>query len=712
MEFGIGAVVGLRGSAVCGAALFFCFVVGEILVIGHRNPDTDSICSAIGYAEFKRLTGSKRVIAARCGDVNDRINFVLRRFGAAPPRFVADVSPKVRDVMQHQVSCISPGATASEALAMMEAGNLRVLPIVDEDRFCHGLISVFKMGKFLMAAGNRDFRSRRVVASIRALARALGAKLCFGVYADREEDLILMVGAMSRDSFAARLPNYPPEKLIVVVGDRRDIQELAVDHRVRAIIVTGDLAVEEDVAARARRNEVSLLVSPHDSATTVMLCRSAIGVGHMKHEHFLSFREDEAVAAIRDVAVSSQFQAFPVLDALKRVVGVLSKTDLLKRVDRKLILVDHNELSQAVKGADQVEIIEIIDHHRIGAFTSRQPMLFVNRPVGSTSTIVADLFFTYQLPLSKQIAGLLMAGLVSDTLNLTSPTTTELDAAVLSRLSAVTSIDPAVFTEQLFSSGSVLTGRPAKEAIAADCKEYTESGKKFSVAQIEEIGFKNFWERKEAVVEALESYRRENGCFFSSLLVTDVVRQSSLLLAAGPEEFLSRIHYPVVEAGAYELSGVVSRKKQLLPYLVHCLEHMMNGTVSLIAGRLPEEIVNMNQESLVSQDGEVRILLSSVEDHDVHEVLQRRKPIISALEDLCARKTAAAAGLIVSETNGEQSILIGGGDKTLLSRLDLPVLEKNVFSLNPAVRSKAAILSMFEKARNSGEAKPTSAKSP
>ena len=713
MEFGISEVVELRGSAVCEAALFFCFVVGEILVIGHRNPDTDSICSAIGYAEFKRLTGSKRVIAARCGDVNDRINFVLRRFGAAPPRFVADVSPKVRDVMQHQVSCISPGATASEALAMMEAGNLRVLPIVDEDRFCHGLISVFKMGKFLMAAGNRDFRSRRVVASIRALARTLGAKLRFGVYADREEDLILMVGAMSRDSFATRLPNYPPEKLIVVVGDRRDIQELAVDHRVRAIIVTGDLAVEEDVAARARRNEVSLLVSPHDSATTVMLCRSAIGVEHMKHEHFLSFREDEAVAAIRDVAVSSQFQAFPVLDALKRVVGVLSKTDLLKRVDRKLILVDHNELSQAVKGADQVEIIEIIDHHRIGAFTSRQPMLFVNRPVGSTSTIVADLFFTYQLPLSKQIAGLLMAGLVSDTLNLTSPTTTELDASVLSRLSVVTSIDPAVFTEQLFSSGSVLTGRPAKEAIAADCKEYTEAGKKFSVAQIEEIGFKNFWERKEAVVEALESYRRENGCFFSSLLVTDVVRQSSLLLAAGPEEFLSRIHYPVVEAGgAYELSGVVSRKKQLLPYLVHCLEHMMNGTVSLMAGRLPEEIVNMNQESLISQDGEVRILLSSVEDHDVHEVLQRRKPIIGALEDLCARKTAAAAGLIVSETNGEQSILIGGGDKTLLSRLDLPVLEKNVFSLNPAVRSKAAILSMFEKARNSGGTKPISVKSP
>ncbi len=642
--------------------------------------------------------GVERVIAARCGDINDRIDFVLRTFGAAPPRFVGDVSPRVRDVMQHQVSCISPDATSSEALAMMEAGNLRVLPIVDEDRFCHGLISVFKMGKFLMSAGSRDFRSRRVVASIRALSRTLGAKMHFGVYVEREEDLILMVGAMSRDSFAERLPQYPSEKLLVVVGDRRDIQELAVAHRVRAIIVTGDLAVDEEVLSRARRNEVSLLVSPHDSATTVMLCRSAISVEHMKHEHFLSFREDETVSSIRDVAVSSQFQAFPVLDAHKRVVGVLSKTDLLKRVDRKLILVDHNELTQAVKGADQVEILEILDHHRIGAFTSRQPMLFMNRPVGSTSTIVADLFFTYQMPLSKQIAGLLMAGLVSDTLNLTSPTTTELDATVLSRLSALTAIDPAAFTEQLFSSGSVLTGRPASEAIAADCKEYTEADKKFSVAQIEEIGFKHFWERKEALTEALEVYRRQSSCFFSGLLVTDVVRQSSLLLVAGPEEFLSRIHYPVVAAGVYELSGVVSRKKQLLPYLVHCLEHLLNGPVSLMADRLPEEIVTINREVLRSKDGRMQLILSSVEDHDVHEMLQRRIPIIGALESLCASEKAAAACLIVSETNGERSILIGGGDEALLSRLDWPVLEKNVFSLEPGTRSKPAVLSMFEKA--------------
>lgn len=641
--------------------------------------------------------GAKRVIAARCGDINDRIDFVLRHFGFAPPRFVADVSPKVRDVMQHQVSCISPEATSTEALAMMEAGNIRVLPIVDEDRFCHGLISVFKMGKFLISRGGRNFSSRRVVASIRALARTLDAKLHFGVYVDREEDLVLMVGAMSQESFASRLSDYPLEKLIVVVGDRRNIQEIAIRNRVRAVIVTGDLEVDDEVVDYAQQNEVSLLVSPHDSATTVMLCRSAISVEHMRHEHFLSFREDETLSLIRDVAVASQFQAFPVLDAYKRVVGVLSKTDLLKRVDRKLILVDHNELSQAVKGADQVEIIEIIDHHRIGAFTSNQPMLFVNRPVGSTSTIIADLFETHKVPLSKPVAGLLMAGLVSDTLNLTSPTTTETDAVVLSRLAAITGIDPTTFTEQLFSSGSVLTGRPAQEAITADCKEYAEIGKKFSVAQIEELGFKHFWERKDAVMEALELYRSENSYLFSSLLVTDVVRQTSLLLVAGPEDFRSRIHYPVVSDRVYELSGVVSRKKQLLPYLVHCLKHLVNGATSMIAGRTPEDIVETNQEILTFGDGNVRVAISLVEDHSVHEILQRRAEIVRVLEEACAAEAVRAAGLIVSETNGDRNILIvGGGDDALLSRINLPKLEDSVFGLEPKGDSKQAALSVFE----------------
>ena len=665
--------------------------MSEILVIGHRNPDTDSICSAIGYAEFKRLQGETRVIAARCGDINDRINFVLREFGMAPPRFVADVSPKVRDVMQRHVSSISPDASSSEALAMMEASNIRVLPIVDEDRFCHGLINVFKMARFLMPSGG-DSRSRRVMTSIDALCRNLKAEPLFLTDADREEDLILMVGAMSRVSLSRRLPNYPTESLVVITGDREDIQQLAIEHRVRAVIVTGGLGVEDSIIEAARDNGVCLLISPLDSASTVMLCRSAIGVEHMKHEHYLSFQEHEKIAGIRETAVASRFQAFPVLDAHKRVVGVLSKTDLLKRVNRKLILVDHNEISQAVAGADQVEIIEIIDHHRIGPFTSTEPILFVNRPVGSTSTIVADLFFTYDLPLPRQIAGLLMAGLISDTLNLTSPTTTELDATILARLSSITSLDPAKFTERLFQSGSVLTSHPVEESIVTDCKEYLHSEKRFSIAQIEEIGFRNFWERQEEIGRALENYRKTNDHFFSGLLVTDVVRQTSMLMLAGDAEFLSRIHHPRVRPGVHELKGVVSRKKQLLPYLTHCLDHLVKRSVSLLAGLAPEEIVTLNQECLILADGKHSMLLASAEDCDIHFAMQRRDELIESLEQARQQGEVPIACLLVSEREGDLSILFASGDTTLLQKLDLPQLQSNVYNVSRGDSSRDHVL--------------------
>jgi manganese-dependent inorganic pyrophosphatase len=545
--------------------------MSEILVIGHRNPDTDAICSAIGYAEFKRCTGMPGAVAARCGDTNDRIDFVLKTFGVPPPRFVADVSPKIRDVMQTNVVSVPPQATVAEALGIMDDKNIRVLPILNEDRTCRGIVSVFKMSKFFLPAPNRLFDSRRVLASVRNLARTLNGKMIFSIEPDREEDLVLMIGAMNLDSFAQRLPRYPREKLIVVVGDRLDIQTLAIRERVRAVVVTGDLPVEAEVIEAARRNGVSLLLSPHDSATTAMLCRAAITVGHMMHEHFLTFQEDEPLSAVRRLAAESQFQAFPVLDAHKKVVGIMSKSDFLKKVERQLILVDHNELSHAVHGADQVEILEIIDHHRIGTLTTHQPILFRNEPVGSTSTIVADCFFRHGIEIPKPIAGLLLAGLVADTLNLTSPTTTERDVQILAELEMMSGVDAAEFTEKLFASGSLLISRPVVQAVTTDCKEYVEQGQTFSVAQIEEIGFDPFWKRKADVVAAVEAWRAKKGYFFSALLVTDVVRQTSLLVIAGSDRLLRKIDYPELEPGVYELKGVVSRKKQLLPYLTHCL---------------------------------------------------------------------------------------------------------------------------------------------
>lgn len=547
--------------------------MGEVLVIGHRNPDTDAICSAIGYAEFKRRTGMPQAVAARCGDTNDRIDFVLQTFKAPPPRFVADVTPRVRDVMQANVISVSPEATVAEALAIMDERGIRVVPVLNDDRTCRGLVSLTKMGRFFFPTPNPAFDSRRIFASVRNLARTLSGQLVHAREPDHEEELVLMIGAMSVESFEQRLAKAPRERMVVVVGDRQEIQKVAIREGVRVIVVTGGLSVKAEVLDEARQRGVSVILSPHDSATTAMLSRASILATHVIHERFVVVREDEPLEQARPIAIESNFHAFPVLDANKRTVGMVTKSDFLKRVERQLILVDHNELSQAVQGADEVEILEVVDHHRIGLSTS-QPILFRNEPVGSTSTIVAHCFLQQNLEIPQSIAGLLLAGLISDTLNLTSPTTTERDSQILAVLEKRAEVSAREFTERLFASGSVLITKPAGQAITVDCKEYLEQGRRFTVAQIEEIGFDQFWKRQAEVSAALEAQRRSQGCFFSSVLVTDVVSQLSLLLLAGPDHLLRRIDYPEVQPGVYELKGVVSRKKQLLPYLLHILQQI------------------------------------------------------------------------------------------------------------------------------------------
>ena len=545
--------------------------MSEIFVIGHKNPDTDAICSAIGYAEFKQRTGMPEAVAARCGDTNDRIDFVLNTFGVPAPCFVADVSPKVSDVMQRNVMSVTPDAIAADALHMMDEGSIRILPVLDDEKRCRGLLSLFKLTKFLFPSANRLVDSRRVLSSLNNLAKTLHGKFITSYEPDREEDLIMSIGAMNVESFVGRIRTFAREKVIVIVGDRQDIQYASIREGVRVIVVTGGIEIEPDVVEHAERKRVSIISSPHDTATTSTLCRAAVTVRNVLNEEFISFAEHATLAAARDEARASGHQIFPVLDTENRVAGILSKTDFLKCVARKLILVDHNELSQAVQGADEVEIIEIIDHHRIGALTTSQPILFRNEPVGSTSTIVADCFFQYGVPLPAPIAGLLLAGIVSDTLNLTSPTATPRDVEILKKLEGISKTNARSFAEKFFATSSLLTLKPAPQAITTDCKEYLEENSRFSIAQVEELGFEQFWKRKDELVGALEAYRARRGYLFSALLVTDVSTQSSLLVIVGDGDFISRISYPPLEQGIYELREVVSRKKQLLPYLIHCL---------------------------------------------------------------------------------------------------------------------------------------------
>jgi manganese-dependent inorganic pyrophosphatase len=546
----------------------------QTLVIGHKNPDMDSICSAIGYAELKRATGINDVRAARCGNTNQRIDYALKKFGYEAPLFVTSVRPRVEDVMNRDVVSVGPEEPVYEAFTRIGQNGLRGLPVVEKTRRCIGLISTFKISQYLFPPREQVGLQREVRTALKEVIETIGGALLAGTPDTDIRHFILIVAAMELESFKRRLAKLDNEKAILIVGDRYDVQHLAIEQKVHAVIVTGGLKVDEAILQAAEKRGTVIISSPHDTATTVLLARSSVRAGEMLDDDFLSVAPDTPLdEAQRNLALSSQF-AFPVLDQHSNLRGILAKGDFLKPIPRQLILVDHNELTQAVDGADLVPIAEILDHHRIGAPPTESPILFLNRPVGSTSTIVGTLFQQAGVPISKNLAGLLMCGMISDTLNLTSPTTTDVDRTLMGELSRLSGIDPAALASEIFSVGSPLQTMTPDEAVTADSKEYEYGPHRYTVAQIEELSFAPFSAKRGALLEALEARRAAKGYLFAALLITDINTQNSILLVRGDQSFIRLIDYP--EAGEYgwKLDGVVSRKKQLLPYLTGLLARL------------------------------------------------------------------------------------------------------------------------------------------
>jgi manganese-dependent inorganic pyrophosphatase len=355
------------------------------------------------------------------------------------------------------------------------------------------------------------------------------------------------------------------------------VHRRAIGMGVRLIIVTGGHRMKPDTLTLAKDAQVSVAYADTDSATTAWAVRAATLIGGLVQRDAPRFSPQEKLGVIRRRIIQSNALIYHVIDEDARLVGVFSKSDILKPVRTRLVLVDHNELSQAVDGANEVEIAEVVDHHRLGNPHTAQPILFLNRPLGSTCSIVADMFRTAGLTPSPQIAGLMMCGIISDTLLLQSPTTTPLDVSLLAWLTRIADADPRALADMIFNAGSVLSTLSPDAAVRADCKLYNEGDKRFSVAQVEELGFNNFWKCSDSLLEALERYRRENGLHFTCLLVTDIDTQGSLLLVRGDPDILQGITYsPKTPPFIFDLPGIVSRKKQLMPFLAGLLNQSAN----------------------------------------------------------------------------------------------------------------------------------------
>ena len=548
-------------------------------IIGHKNPDADAICSAMAYAAFKEASGQPGYVAARCGNSNARIDAILNRFGATLPEFVGDVTPRVEDIMQRNPYVVSVDDTCARALELLDLHDVRALPVLDREGRLDGYVSIFGLGDYFIPKPKRATSMRKVQSSIDAIIRSIGGTEVIAFAQTAVDEFYVRVAAMELESFgkSATAEGIPNNRSIIVVGDRDDVHRRAIGMGVRLIIVTGGHRMKPETLALAKDAQVSVAYADTDSATTAWAVRAATLIGGLVQRDAPRFSPQEKLGVIRRRIIQSNALIYHVVDEEARLVGVFSKSDILKPVRTRLVLVDHNELSQAVDGANEVEIAEVVDHHRLGNPHTAQPILFLNRPLGSTCSIVADMFRTAGLTPSPQIAGLMMCGIISDTLLLQSPTTTPLDVSLLAWLTRIADADPRALADMIFNAGSVLSTLSPDAAVRADCKLYNEGDKRFSVAQVEELGFNNFWKCSDSLLESLEKYRRENGLHFTCLLVTDIDTQGSLLLVRGDPDILQGITYsPKTPPFIFDLPGIVSRKKQLMPFLAGLLNQSAN----------------------------------------------------------------------------------------------------------------------------------------
>lgn len=548
-----------------------------IYIFGHKNPDADAICSALAYEAYKHAIGQTEYVAARCGNSNARIDAILERFKTPLPRFIGDVTPRVGNIMQSMVRTVTKQSTCAGALELIDQYDVRALPVVDDAGQIEGLVSIFQLGEFFIPKPREPRAMRRVQTSVQSIIDSLNAKVLHADNVDEIEELFVRIGAMDIRSFGShhKENGVPSDRSIIVVGDRWDIQERCLQLGVRLLVITGALEVDEEVIERARECNVSLIVSPYDSATSSWIIRTATHIGGLIDPKVSCFSAEDRISSVKRRIANNNDPLYLVVNDEKQLIGVFSKSDILRPSRTRIALVDHNELGQAVNGASEVQITEILDHHRLGNIPTEQPILFINRPVGSTCSIVADLFRAHNLTPDANIAGIMMSGIISDTLMLNSPTATPLEGELLDWLSPIADIEPKALAKIIFTAGSVVVNSKPPEVISSDCKIYDEGELRFSVSQIEELGFDNFWKNEDALGKALEAYRAKEELFFSFLLVTDINSHDSLLVVAGDDELKASINYPQRgQSNIYELSGVVSRKKQLVPYISSLLKTM------------------------------------------------------------------------------------------------------------------------------------------
>lgn len=540
-------------------------------VIGHRNPDTDSIVSAVAYAELKQQLGLQRCFPARAGKLTPQTEYILERFSVAAPEYIPELVPKVGYFLDKEPITAKETGSLWDALEVMDRDNLKILPIVDENG-CYKSVLNYNAFASNITRKINPHRKAIIPTSIPLLISTLNAQPVVVCGGDEVVKSRILVAGSSIESFKEHLLTEIPANALVLTGDREDIQRFSIECGARAVIITNGTSLSKGLRELAEKHKVTVIISPYDTSSTAFLILYSTPVATMADADTKAVSSNSYVRTVREQLTESPSRSLPVVDDNNVVTGIFSEVDLIREPNIDIIMVDHNELGQAVEGLDNYRILEILDHHRLGNFSTRYPITFINRVVGATSTIVASMYSEKRAVLKPEIAGILLAGILTDTLVLRSATTTDTDREMAEYLAGLVDLDVEEFGKEIFESASRLKNLSVEDILGMDSKNYEACGRKFNVSQVEVGAMVDRWERQDEVLEALFERCAKNELYFAALMVTDIVALNSLLLIQGEDEFLKKMAFPLREKNVYVCRDILSRKKQLVPLLIEQME--------------------------------------------------------------------------------------------------------------------------------------------
>lgn len=543
----------------------------KIYVIGHKNPDTDSICSAIAYADLRQKVTGQVHEAKRAGHVNDETAYVLDRFGVEAPKLLTDVRLQVRDLDIHEMQGLKPNASIRDTWERMRQEQAKTLPIVKDDELV-GVVSTGDIAKSYM-----DVYDSEILSKARTQYRNI-VKTLDGTMITGNEHGYFMRGKVA---IGASSPNLMEEFIekddLVILGDREEAQACAVNIDASCMVICKDAEVSPKLIQKAKEQSIVIIQTPYDTFTTARLINQSIPVKfYMTSGPLTMFRMNDYVDDIKDIMAKKRFRDFPILDRHGRFKGFISRRRFLGASKKKVILVDHNERSQAVDGIEEAEIIEIIDHHRLGDIETVSPITFRNQPVGCTATIINQMYEENEIEVPREIAGLLCGAIISDTLLFRSPTCTPLDERTAKKLAKISDIDLEQMAQEMFNAGSNLKGKSAEDICFQDFKQFTVNDTIFGVGQITSMSKEELAAIRDMMTEHLPKVLEAHNLNMIYFMLTDILAESTELLCVGTGArgiALSAFDLPD-NAKSLILKGVVSRKKQLIPVLVETMQRM------------------------------------------------------------------------------------------------------------------------------------------